>query len=69
MIIAGRYKFMPQFYAFNHHIYQDMKYYDLQNMATYPKEIKGCVHYFLSNFYFPQNVSPSKTMKNVFDVI
>ena len=40
MISAGRYKFMPLFYAFNHPIYQDIEYYDLQNMATYPKEIK-----------------------------
>ena len=28
--------------------------------------IKACVRYFLSNFYFSQNDSPSKTMKNVF---
>ena len=40
MISAGRYKFMPLFYAFNHPIYQDIEYYDLQNMATYPKETK-----------------------------
>ena len=26
----------------------------------------ACVHYFLSNFYFSPNDSPSKTMKNVF---
>ena len=25
-----------------------------------------CVRYFLSNFYFSPNDSPSKTMKNVF---
>ena len=40
MISAGRYKFMPLFYVFNHPIYQDIEYYDLQNMATCPKEIK-----------------------------
>ena len=27
---------------------------------------KACVCYFLSNFNFPPNDSPSKTMKNVF---
>ena len=27
---------------------------------------KACVRYFLSNFYFTPNDSPSKTMKNVF---
>ena len=27
---------------------------------------KACVRYFLSNFYFSLNDSPSKTMKNVF---
>ena len=28
--------------------------------------VKACIHYFLSNFYFSPNDSPSKTMKNVF---
>ena len=28
--------------------------------------LKACVRYILSNFYFSQNDSPSKTMKNVF---
>ena len=28
--------------------------------------LKACVHYFLSNFYFSPNDSPSKTMKNIF---
>ena len=27
--------------------------------------VKACVRYFLSNFYFSLNDSPSKTMKNV----
>ena len=31
--------------------------------------LKACVHYFLSNFYFSLNDSPSKTMKNVFYLI
>ena len=29
-------------------------------------QVKACVSYFLSNFYFSPNDSPSKTMKNVF---
>ena len=30
------------------------------------KNTKTCVRYFLSNFYFSLNDSPSKTTKNVF---
>ena len=30
------------------------------------KSFKDCVRYFLSNFYFSPNDSPSKNMKNVF---
>ena len=33
--------------------------------AGYPT-VKACVCYFLSNFYFSPNNSPSKTMKNVY---
>ena len=29
-------------------------------------KLKACARYFLSNFYFSPNDSPSKTMKNVF---
>ena len=29
-------------------------------------QLKACVRYFLSNFYFSPNDSPSKTMKNAF---
>ena len=29
-------------------------------------KFKACVRYFLPNFYFSPNDSPSKTMKNVF---
>ena len=29
-------------------------------------ELKACARYFLSNFYFSSNDSPSKTMKNAF---
>ena len=28
--------------------------------------LKPCVRYFLTNFYFSPNDSPSKTMKDVF---
>ena len=28
--------------------------------------LKACVRYFLSNFYFPPNDSPSETIKNIF---
>ena len=31
--------------------------------------LKAYAHYFLSNFYFSPNESPSKTMKNVFYII
>ena len=38
-----------------------------QFFLTFPcKQFKACVCYFLSNFYFSSNDSPSKTMKNVF---
>ena len=30
------------------------------------KALKACVLYFLSNFYFSPNDSPSKTTKNAF---
>ena len=33
------------------------------------KVLKVCVRYFLSNFYFSPDGSPSKTMKNVFHFI
>ena len=29
-------------------------------------QLKACVRYFLSNFYFSPNDSPSKTTKNIF---
>ena len=34
--------------------------------AYYNYNVKACVRYFLRNFYFPPNDSPSKTMKDVF---
>ena len=40
MIAAGRYKFMPLFFAFNHPIYQEIEYRDLRNQVLYPKEVK-----------------------------
>ena len=42
----------------------------LQNLNIIPAgttfDIKACVHYFLSNFYFLPNDSPLKAMNNVF---
>ena len=35
-------------------------------LTAYLSIFKACVYYFLSNFYFSPNDSPSKTMKNVF---
>ena len=40
LVNAGRYKFMPLFYAFNHPIYQEIEYRDLRNQISYPDEIK-----------------------------
>ena len=45
-----------------------------QNLASLIKAcvaslIKACVPYFLSNFYFSPNDSPSKTMENIFHFI
>ena len=37
-----------------------------QKMQWFERKIKACVRYFLSNFYFSPNNSPSRTMKNVF---
>ena len=39
-------------------------YKSTQNLTL--KNLKACVHYFLSNFYFLPNGSPPQTMKNVF---
>ena len=40
MISAGRYKFMPLFFAFHHPIYQDNEFYNLENIAGYPEKMK-----------------------------
>ena len=37
-----------------------------KNISKVRLEIKACVLYFSSNFYFYPNDSPSKTMKNAF---
>ena len=42
------------------------KYGDKSDELKHKGLIKACVRYFLSNFYFSPNDSPSKTMKNVF---
>ena len=39
MLDAGRMKFFPLFYAFNHPIYQEVEYRDLFNRGTYPDSI------------------------------
>ena len=41
------------------------KLFWFQKPKTLVELFKACVHYFLSNFYFSPNHSPSKTMKNV----
>ena len=40
MVAAGRYKFMPLFYAFHHPIYQDIGFFDLLNTVSYTDEVK-----------------------------
>ena len=57
MISAGRHKFMPLFYAFNYQIYQDMKYYDLQNMA---KKLKVASFIFYQIFISQQMLALQK---------
>ena len=39
LIDAGRMKFLPLFYSFNHPIYQEVEYRDLCNRAMYPNTI------------------------------
>ena len=38
-------------------------YYNIKELND---KLKACVRYFLSNFYFSSNDSPSNTMKSVF---
>ena len=38
----------------------------LQGVGNYMFKVKACVRYFLLNFYFSPNDSPSKTLKDVF---
>ena len=40
MISAGRYKFLPLFYAFHHPIYQDIEFFDLINIISSPQEVR-----------------------------
>ena len=37
-----------------------------QENLSLKTKLKACIHYFLLNFYFLPNDSPSKTMKSVF---
>ena len=46
LIMAGRYVFMLLFYAFPHHIYQNMETFSLCEWATYPPDI---VEFMMSN--------------------
>ena len=39
MLDSGRMKFLPFFYAFNHPIYQEVEYRDLQYRVSYPGNI------------------------------
>ena len=46
---------------------ENMPFIDKESIYTaHITELKACVHYFLSNFYFSPNDSRSKTIKNVF---
>ena len=45
---------------------QSLKESRVVAIESFSIELKACVRYFLSNFYFSQNDIPSKTMKNVF---
>ena len=38
----------------------------LRELTQNKTNFKACVHYFLRNFYFSPNDSPSKTMKDAF---
>ena len=51
-----------------HTQYESTKFYiqELNLWLALLKGIKACVRYFLSNFYFSPNKSPSKTMTNAF---
>ena len=40
MISAGRYKFLPLFYAFHHPIYQVIEFFDLINIISSPQEVR-----------------------------
>ena len=40
--------------------------YNWHGSGALTVNFKACVHYFLTNFYFLPNDSPSKTMKDVF---
>ena len=51
--------------SFKHNCHKKKKKYDFVNFFA-ENLLKACVSYFLSNFYFSPNNSPSKTMKNVF---
>ena len=43
MMDAGRMKFLPLFYSFNHSVYKEVEYRDLANRAIYPQQL--LLHY------------------------
>ena len=67
-----RFKTTLKAFTFNYLDIDDKRYIHDKNMLMLYKSmfisviLKACVRYFLSNFYFSLNDSPSKTMKNVF---
>ena len=40
-----------------------------ENKYSFPLNVKACVRYFLSNFYFSPTDSPSETLKNALYLI
>ena len=54
LIDAGRMKFLPLFYAFNHPCYQEVEYRDLANRARYPECLSKVLarKELLQNIYF-----------------
>ena len=43
VVNAGRYKFSPMFYGFNHPIYQELEYVDICNVVSYPEEVRSVI--------------------------
>ena len=56
-------KIIDIYYSMLKHKHLENFFHHINNLH---QNIKACVCYFLSNFYFSPNDTPSKTMKNVF---